>query len=227
MGSREGRSSARPGREKGCCRNIRPHRSLALLPVGERDLPLPMGRNGPPDGPPDRKLPPWVGFRSTRRCRENVFPESDPAGRKSPLRFRRSPEKPTDGSSRLPAPYQGKCALLFPRACDNQTGSLSGRSADWLAHLPWEQGVGGSNPLAPTNSITKQPAYGAPIPGRYTVAGGSYVRLEFERSIDAISMFFFFSATRDFRSHQAARSTPGIAGPCKSRGIQPWTRPKK
>jgi len=53
------------------------------------------------------------------------------------------------------------------------------------------------------------------------------VRLEFERSIDAISMFFFFSATRDFRSHQAARSTPGIAGPCKSRGIQPWTRPKK
>ncbi len=27
----------------------------------------------------------------------------------------------------------------------------SGRSAAWLAHLPWEQGVGGSNPLAPTN----------------------------------------------------------------------------
>jgi hypothetical protein len=27
----------------------------------------------------------------------------------------------------------------------------SGRSAAWLAHLPWEQGVGGSNPLAPTS----------------------------------------------------------------------------
>ena len=27
---------------------------------------------------------------------------------------------------------------------------LAGRSAAWLAHLPWEQGVGGSNPLAPT-----------------------------------------------------------------------------
>ena len=26
----------------------------------------------------------------------------------------------------------------------------SGRSAVWLAHLPWAQGVGGSNPLAPT-----------------------------------------------------------------------------
>ncbi len=26
----------------------------------------------------------------------------------------------------------------------------SGRSAAWIAHLPWAQGVGGSNPLAPT-----------------------------------------------------------------------------
>ena len=28
----------------------------------------------------------------------------------------------------------------------------SGCSAAGLAHLPWEQGVGGSNPLTPTNS---------------------------------------------------------------------------
>jgi hypothetical protein len=26
----------------------------------------------------------------------------------------------------------------------------SGRSAVWIAHLPWEQGVGGSNPPVPT-----------------------------------------------------------------------------
>jgi hypothetical protein len=29
----------------------------------------------------------------------------------------------------------------------------SGRSAAWQAHLPWEQGVGGSNPPAPTNNL--------------------------------------------------------------------------
>jgi hypothetical protein len=28
--------------------------------------------------------------------------------------------------------------------------TLTGCSAAWLAHLPWEQGVGGSNPLTPT-----------------------------------------------------------------------------
>ena len=29
--------------------------------------------------------------------------------------------------------------------------TTTGRSAVRLAHLPWEQGVGGSNPLAPTS----------------------------------------------------------------------------
>ena len=32
--------------------------------------------------------------------------------------------------------------------------AVSGRSAAWLAHLPWAQGVGGSNPLAPINMTT-------------------------------------------------------------------------
>ncbi len=27
--------------------------------------------------------------------------------------------------------------------------NITGRSAAWSAHLPWAQGVGGSNPLAP------------------------------------------------------------------------------
>ncbi len=46
--------------------------------------------------------------------------------------------------------------FLLPRGlffnilnCSN----YSGRSAAWLAHLPWEQGVGGSNPLAPTKKV--------------------------------------------------------------------------
>jgi hypothetical protein len=50
------------------------------------------------------------------------------------------------------------CAALLdcyskPRVLLMQTLKTAGRSADWLAHLPWEQGVGGSNPLAPTNKI--------------------------------------------------------------------------
>ena len=31
----------------------------------------------------------------------------------------------------------------------------TGRSAVWLAHLPWAQGVGGSNPLAPINQFNQ------------------------------------------------------------------------
>ena len=34
---------------------------------------------------------------------------------------------------------------------------MSGRSAVWLAHLPWEQGAGGSNPLAPIFYVGLQP----------------------------------------------------------------------
>ena len=33
---------------------------------------------------------------------------------------------------------------------------MSGRSAAWIAHLPWAQGVGGSNPLAPTKTIQEK-----------------------------------------------------------------------
>src|SRR5262245_63522703 len=34
---------------------------------------------------------------------------------------------------------------------------MSGRSAAWLAHLPWAQGVAGSNPVAPTTSLENLP----------------------------------------------------------------------
>ena len=38
----------------------------------------------------------------------------------------------------------------------------TGRSAAWLAHLPWAQGVGGSNPLAPiTTTRFTSLAYGS------------------------------------------------------------------
>lgn len=39
------------------------------------------------------------------------------------------------------------------RVCDRKYAS--GRSAAWIAHLPWAQGVGGSNPLAPTIHSSK------------------------------------------------------------------------
>ena len=34
-------------------------------------------------------------------------------------------------------------------------GYNSGRSAVWSAHLPWEQGVGGSNPPVPTSKYER------------------------------------------------------------------------
>lgn len=33
---------------------------------------------------------------------------------------------------------------------NNASCEISGRSAVWLAHLVWDQGVEGSNPFAPT-----------------------------------------------------------------------------
>ena len=41
--------------------------------------------------------------------------------------------------------------MVVNRVFIHRTGS--GRSAAWLARLPWEQEVGGSNPLAPTISL--------------------------------------------------------------------------
>ena len=40
--------------------------------------------------------------------------------------------------------------LHWTRPCDT-TSPSSGRSAVWSAHLPWEQGAGGSNPPVPTS----------------------------------------------------------------------------
>src|SRR5262249_30173553 len=47
-------------------------------------------------------------------------------------------------------------------------GSISGRSAVWLAHLPWAQGVGGSNPLAPIEIERVSPVIG---PGFFVGCG--------------------------------------------------------
>ena len=45
--------------------------------------------------------------------------------------------------------------IFFPLSLNRVYGKqpMSGRSAAWIAHLPWAQGVGGSNPLAPTIPI--------------------------------------------------------------------------
>ena len=49
-------------------------------------------------------------------------------------------------------------SLLYKSPCDTTSPSFrhtaqlsSGRSAVWSAHLPWEQGAGGSNPPVPTS----------------------------------------------------------------------------
>ena len=48
--------------------------------------------------------------------------------------------------------------IFFPLSLDQIYGkkAVSGRSAAWIAHLPWAQGVGGSNPLAPTIPINNK-----------------------------------------------------------------------
>ncbi len=45
-----------------------------------------------------------------------------------------------------------KKSLHSGARCVIKNAYQSGCSAAGLAHLPWEQGVGGSNPLTPTNS---------------------------------------------------------------------------
>ena len=42
---------------------------------------------------------------------------------------------------------------------------MSGRSAAWSAHLPWEQGVGGSNPPVPTSPVYLVTGQREPGPG--------------------------------------------------------------
>jgi hypothetical protein len=50
-------------------------------------------------------------------------------------------------------------SILYPASicclyqCNMVIKTMSGRSAAWIAHLPWAQGVGGSSPLAPTIPI--------------------------------------------------------------------------
>ena len=44
-------------------------------------------------------------------------------------------------------------ALQQSQSLDKLLSPRSGRSAVWLAHLVWDQGVGGSNPSAPTFHI--------------------------------------------------------------------------
>ena len=46
--------------------------------------------------------------------------------------------------------YPASSIYLLPLTGLCGKNQSSGRSAAWIAHLPWAQGVGGSNPLAPT-----------------------------------------------------------------------------
>ena len=81
-------------------------------------------------------------------------------GRRLPRPFSRAPVRPRarrahwltrSGAARSSATVR-RLALISPHpsVSPGARGEMTGRSAAWLAHLPWEQGVGRSNRLAPT-----------------------------------------------------------------------------